>query len=102
MNHRDQSISEVTIILRSEFIDRMDEVTEQLAETGAAISSVDSNMGTIVASCESNRLSVIERMEFVQAVRTTFSYVADYPSGDPRDVDGLDRAPEPDVDSADD
>jgi hypothetical protein len=27
-------------------------------------------------------------MEFVDAVRTTFSYIADYPAGDPRDQDG--------------
>ena len=102
MNHRDQSIAEVTIVLRVEYLSRMDEVTEQLAETGVGITSVDSELGSIVASCESNRVPVIEKMEFVQAVRTMFSYVADYPVGDPRDIDGADRSPEPDVDSADD
>ena len=102
MNHRDQSMSEVMIVLRSEYVSRFEEILEQLTESGAMICSVDQELGSIVASCESNRIVLIENMEFVQAIRTTFSYLADYPAGDPRDTDGLDRAPELDADYADD
>ena len=88
MEHRDASISDVTIILKPAFVDRIDEVVEQLNEIGVGITSVNQDVGAIEGSCESNRVCVIEKMEFVDAVRTTFSYIADYPPGDDRDGDG--------------
>ena len=88
MNHRDQSVSEITIVIRSAFAVRMSEVVEQLNEAGVGITSVNEDVGAVEGSCESNRVCLIERMEFVEAIRTTFSYIADYPPGDPRDQDG--------------
>ena len=90
MEHRDQSISEVTIIIKPAFAERMGEVVEQLNEAGVGITNVNEDVGAVEGSCESNRVCVIERMEFVDAVRTTFSYIADYPAGDSRDQDGDD------------
>ena len=90
MNHRDQSVSDVTIVIRPAFADRLQEVVEQLNEIGVGIINVNEDVVAIEGSCESNRVYVIERMEFVEAVRTTFSYIADYPPGDPRDQDGAD------------
>ena len=55
MNHRDQSMSEVVIVLRSEYLQRLDEIVEQLSETGVGISSMDQELGSIEATCESNR-----------------------------------------------
>jgi hypothetical protein len=89
MEHRDQSISEVTIVIRPAFAARMSDVMEQLNEAGVGIINVNEDVGAVEGSCESNRVCVIERMEFVEAVRTTFSYIADYPPGDPRDADGV-------------
>ena len=88
MEHRDQQISDLTIIIKPAFADRMDEIVEQLNEAGVGITNVNEDVGAIEGSCESNRVCLIERMDFVDAVRTTFSYIADYPPGDPRDLDG--------------
>ena len=90
MEHRDQSISEVTIVIKPEFSDRMSDVIEELNEAGVGITNINEDVGAVEGSCESNRVHVIERMEFVDAVRTTFSYIADYPPGDSRDADGAD------------
>ena len=91
MEHRDQSVSEVTIVVKPAFVERMGEVLEQLNEAGVGISNVNEDVGAIEGCCESNRICAIERMEFVDAVRTTFSYIADYPPGDPRDLDGSEK-----------
>ena len=90
MNHRDQSVSDITIVIRSAFASRLDEIVEQLNEAGVGITNINEDMAAIEGSCESNRICLIERMEFVEAVRTTFSYIADYQPGDPRDQDGPD------------
>jgi hypothetical protein len=88
MNHRDQSISDITIVVRSSFANRLQEIVEELNEAGVGITNVNEDVAAIEGSCESNRVCLIEKMVFVEAVRTTFSYIADYPPGDPRDQDG--------------
>jgi hypothetical protein len=91
MEHRDQQVSDVTIVIRSEFASRLDEIVEQLNEAGVGITAVNEDVGAIEGSCESNRVCLIERMDFVEAVRTIFTYIADYPPGDPRDLDGTEN-----------
>ena len=91
MEHRDQSVSEVTIVIKPEFSGRMEDVIEQLNQAGVGITNVNEDVGAVEGSCESNRVCLIERMEFVDAVRTTFSYIADYPPGDQRDLDGEEK-----------
>jgi hypothetical protein len=88
MKHRDASMSDITIVLRPEFGDRIDEVVKRLNDAGVGIANVNSDVGAIEGSIESNRVHEIERMDCVDAVRTTFTYIADYPAGDPRDQDG--------------
>jgi hypothetical protein len=91
MEHRDQQVSDVTIVIKPQFAHRLDEVVEQLNEAGVGITNVNEDVGAIEGSCESNRVCLIERMDFVDAVRTTFTYIADYPPGDPRDLDGTEK-----------
>jgi hypothetical protein len=91
MDHRDQQISDVTIVIKRDFAHRLDEVIEELNSIGVGITTVNEDCAAIEGSCESNRVHMIERMEYVQAVRTTFTYIADYPPGDPRDLDGPDK-----------
>jgi len=90
MDHRDAEMSDITIVLKPEFAERMPEVIKQLNEAGVVISNVNEDVAAVEGSVETNQVHLIERMEFVDAVRTTFSYIADYPPGDPRDRDGPD------------
>jgi len=81
-------MSDITIVLRAEFAERMQEVLKQLNEAGVGITNVNEDVGAVEGSVETVRVAMIQKMEFVDAVRTTFSYIADYPAGDPRDQDG--------------
>ena len=101
MDHRDQQISDVTIVIKRDFAHRLDEIVQELNAAGVGISNVNEDCAAIEGSCESNRVHVIERMDCVQAVRTTFTYIADFPSfswiadyppGDPRDLDGPEKS----------
>ena len=88
MDHRDAYISDIVVILKPEFADQMDQIVEKLNSAGVGISNVNQDVGAVEGSCESDKVHVIQQFEFVDAVRTTFSYIADYPPGDPRDLDG--------------
>lgn len=88
MDHRDAYISDIVVILKPEFISRIEIVIEQLNSAGVGISNVNQDVGAVEGSVESDKVHVIQQFEFVDAVRTTFSYIADYPPGDPRDRDG--------------
>jgi hypothetical protein len=92
MQHRDQQVSDITIVVKPSFTQRLEECIEQLNEAGVGITSVNEDVGAVEGSCETNRVSVVERMEFVDAVRVVFTYIADYPPGDPRDLDGPEKA----------
>ena len=91
MQHRDQQVSDITIVVKPDFTQRLEEVIEQLNEAGVGITSVNEDVGAVEGSCETNRIVIVERMEFVDAVRVVFTYIADYPPGDPRDLDGPDK-----------
>lgn len=88
MDHRDAYISDIVVILKPDFIARIEIVIEELNSVGVGITSVNQDVGAVEGSVESDKVHVIQQFEFVDAVRTTFSYIADYPPGDPRDRDG--------------
>ena len=87
-NHRDAVLSDVTIIIRVEYHDRFDHVIEQLTVIGVGICNVNQDVGAVEGTVDQTKVHHLQTLPFVDAVRTTFSYVADYPVGDPRDLDG--------------
>jgi hypothetical protein len=89
MEHRDEEVSDIVIVIKAEFAERLEHVVNQLKEAGVEIDGINDDVGTVEGNIESNRVYAIQQLEFVDAVRTTFSYIADYPPGDPRDQDGV-------------
>ena len=87
-NHRDAVLSDITVVIKTEFGDQLKDVIEQLNAVGLGISSVNEDGFVIEGTIDQTKVLQIGQLTFVQAVRTTFSYVADYPVGDPRDLDG--------------
>ena len=92
--HRDAVLSDITVVIRAEFVGSFKDVIEQLNILGVGISNVNEEVGVVEGTMDQTKVHGLNHLPFVQAVRTTFSYVADYPVGDPRDLDG----PEPDDD----
>ncbi len=93
MNHRDALISTVTVVLDEKFVpERIDEIILILKDKGLDIAEVNASDGVVEGTIESWRVKEVEGLEYVDCVRTTFSYVADYPAGDARDQDGPEEA----------
>ena len=88
MDHRDAHVSDITLVIRPAFCSKLPEVVERLTAAGIAVNNVNEDVGVVEGTCSSCNVHSLEKLEFVEAVRTVFSYVADYPPGDPRDLDG--------------
>ncbi len=73
-------------------------VVDQLKCMGMCVESVDSNSCTIEGCIESPKVHEVEKLPQVRYVRRVFSYTADYPVGDPRDLDKCEDESGEDVD----
>jgi len=88
MNHRDAEISDLVVVLKGDYADRQEEAERMLRGVGMEIRSVDEENGVVEGSIEAGRLLELKQLPCVEYVRSVFTYVADYPPGDPRDQDG--------------
>jgi hypothetical protein len=87
MNHRDAEISDVVVVLDALEEAQRNAVVDQLKCLGMCVESVNGDSCTIEGCIESPKVSEVEKIQYVRYVRRVFSYTADYPVGDPRDLD---------------
>lgn len=85
----DAIISEITVILDARYTDdaKTDEAVRLLKEQGMRVENVDYDSSVIDGTIEQARVHALQQLECVDYVRTTFTYYADFPTGDPRDTD---------------
>jgi ribosomal protein L4 len=86
----DAYISDVTVVLDSRYQDqpKTSEAVEQLKALGMNVRNVDEDASVVEGDINANKLHELEHLDCVDYVRTVFTYAADYPPGDPRDLDG--------------
>jgi hypothetical protein len=85
----DAIISEITVILDARYSDdaKTDQAVQSLKDHGMTVDSVNYESSIIEGSIEQARVHGLQHLDCVDYVRTTFTYYADYPAGDPRDLD---------------
>ena len=88
MEHRDAEMSEVIIILRAECDGKTPAAVDDLKAAGLQVSNVDADNGVVEGDVETAKLSALRKLSCVETARVTFTWVADYPTGDSRDGDG--------------
>lgn len=88
MNHHDAEISDVVVVLQDIDEQRVKEVIDQLKTAGLQVSSIDNDTGTIEGSVDAGKVGELKKIKGVSYVRSVMTYTADYPPGDPRDLDG--------------
>ncbi len=98
MSHHDADISEVIIILHEEAGGTLDETLLKLMEWCVSIGEVDRDEAAVQASVESTKLKALEQLSFVKYIRRVFEYTADFPPGDPRNLDPDDEDSDGEVD----
>jgi hypothetical protein len=84
----DGYFSEVVLTLDELTTEETNKVVEQLKAAGLEVSRVDDDLSVVEGTIEASRAHDLGKMEHVRYVRSVFTYLADYPPGDPRDRDG--------------
>jgi hypothetical protein len=91
VNHRDAEIAEIVVILDKAWEDKLAEAVEILKSHGMDISNADDDRSVVEGTVDATKLPVLEHLPCVDYVRKVFVYTADYPTGDPRDLDKEDE-----------
>ena len=87
MDHRDALISEVIVVVDETPEIPFDTIIQHTKAVGLEVSETDPDNGSIEGTINANRLPDLRAVASVKYVRITMEYVADYPTGDPRDLD---------------
>ena len=93
-NYQDAFISDVAITTCDTPERPFETVVDELKQKGMEIVTANKDQCFIEGSVESRKVAEIDDLPGVEYVRTVFTYVADYPPGDPRDLDKVGREAE--------
>ena len=93
-NYQDAFVSDIVVTFDDTPEHPCDKVVESLKSAGVQITSVDKDNCVAEGTVDSSKIAAIDKMPGVDFVRTVFTYVADYPPGDPRDLDKVAREAE--------
>ena len=91
MIHQDALMSDVTVVLDKRWENDLAGAVKLLEQAGLSVRSADDDSGVVEGVIEAGKVPDLQKMDCVDYVRTTFTWVADYPVGDPRDRDKVDR-----------
>jgi hypothetical protein len=87
VNHRDALISEVVVVFDETPENPLATIINGLVAAGLQVEDTDPDNGTVDGTIDSNKLPELRAVPGVKYVRITMEYVADFPIGDPRDLD---------------
>ena len=91
MHFNDAQMSDITVVIDKRWEDNLNGALEELKKNGMAVRSADDDNNVVEGVIESAKVKELEKLECVDYVRTSFSWIADYPPGDPRDQDQVAR-----------
>jgi hypothetical protein len=89
MEHRDAEVSDITVVLKAECAEKLDETVAALKGLGMEVEESDADNGVVEGTIDAGKLAEIKKWPCVEYVRVEFTYIADYPPGDARDKDGV-------------
>jgi hypothetical protein len=90
-NYQDAFISDIVATLDETPERTLDQIIADLKKAGMEITDINKDQCVVEGSVASSKVHEIDHMPGVEYVRTMFTYVADYPPGDPRDQDKVAR-----------
>lgn len=91
MEHRDAELSDITVVLKAECAEKLDDTVAELRKLEMEIDQTDADNGIVEGTVRADKLANIRSFPCVQYVRVEFTYIADYPSDDPRNLDPADE-----------
>ncbi|HSU66952.1 MAG TPA: hypothetical protein VLJ39_08785 [Tepidisphaeraceae bacterium] len=88
MNHHDAEITDVVVVLDNHGLQEIDSCVGSLKSVGMEVVDVNKDEGVVEGNIEADKVHHLKTVTGVSYVRSVFTYVADFPAGDPRDKDG--------------
>jgi hypothetical protein len=85
----DALVSEVVIVLDKAFEEKLKEAVKILQDHGVSILSADDDNSVVEGTVDAHKVHELEKLDCVDYVRKVFTYEANYPPGDPRDIDHM-------------
>lgn len=85
--HQDAYISDIVVVIDETPERSFDSVVAELKKIGLEIREQGKDSCTIEGTVDAGLVGRIDDLPGVDYVRTVFTYIADYPPGDPRDRD---------------
>ncbi|HEX4124967.1 MAG TPA: hypothetical protein VHY37_09605 [Tepidisphaeraceae bacterium] len=95
MEHQDEEISDVVVVLECQTEAEVNGAVEKLKALGMTVDEIDYENAVVEGNIEADLVKKLHAVPSVKHVRSVFSYTADFPPGDSRDKDG----PEPEADA---
>ena len=83
----DAYVTEVVVVLDKAYEERLQEAVAKLKEAGMEIENADDDNSVVEGTINTSKVAALEKLDCVEYVRKVFTYEANYPPGDPRDVD---------------
>jgi hypothetical protein len=83
----DAEVSDVVIVLNQDCAEKLDETVSALKKMGMEVEQTDADNGVVEGTIAAGKVAEVRKWPCVQYVRVEFTYVADYPPGDPRNLD---------------
>jgi len=87
MDHRDAAVSDVTVVLDAAHGAHINEAVAALKLVGLEVDDVNRDEGVVEGVIEAGQIPQLKKLPWVEYVRVEFTYIADFPPGDPRDRD---------------
>ena len=91
MNFHDAQMSDITVVLDKRWESDLEGAVKILKDAGVEVRNADDDNSVVEGVVETAKVHALEKLDCVDYVRTTFTWIADYPAGDPRDQDKVDR-----------
>ena len=91
MIFNDAQMSDVTVVLDKRWEDDLAGAVEILKQNGVDVRNADDDTSVVEGVVETSKVHDLQKLDCVDYVRTTFTWIADYPAGDPRDKDNANR-----------
>jgi hypothetical protein len=89
--HHDAYLSDIVVVCDETPEVKIDDIVKKLQTEEMSIANVDRDNCVIEGTCDASKIHKIDDFPGVAYVRSVFTYVADYPAGDPRDRDKVTR-----------
>ncbi len=94
MQHQDSQVSDITIVLKKECAEKIEETVNALRTLAMEIENTDPDNGVVEGTLAADHLPHIRTWPCVEYVRVEFTYIADYPPDDPRNLDPAEEGAE--------